>query len=211
MDQIESILKSVCPFLVSSCCGQVFLLQKYFRRKESILQARFSPLGKMFNWFFLGPSLAWQTSCLIATGSSRFQACNLCRELRCSVIRKEEVIPPQPNVATYQNNRRLGNDWQVDLQYPVGYKFTIIKHLVGIVTSLIYTQLHLLPYLPGYQSQVGNDGRECFGLRCDWSKVWQLHKKPPTQRLHKEFSGDSRSTVQGLKIWTYITDKTIKL
>ena len=196
---------------MSSCCGQVFLLQKYFRRKESTLQARFSPLGKMFNWFFLGPSLAWQTSCLIATGSSRFQACNLCRELRCSVIRKEEVIPPQPNVATYQNNRRLGNDWQVDLQYPVGYKFTIIKHLVGIVTSLIYTQLHLLPYLPGYQSQVGNDGRECFGLRCDWSKVWQLHKKPPTQRLHKEFSGDSRSTVQGLKIWTYITDKTIKL
>ena len=82
-------------------------------------------------------------------------------------MRKEEVIPPQPNVATYQNNRHLGNDWQVDLQYPVGYKFTIIKHLVGIVTSSIYTQLHLLPYLPGYQSQVGNDGRECFGLRCD--------------------------------------------
>ena len=53
LDQIESILKSVCPFLVSSCCGQVFLLQKYFRRKESILQARFSPLEKCltdFSW-----------------------------------------------------------------------------------------------------------------------------------------------------------------
>ena len=70
-------------------------------------------------------------------------------------MRKEEVIPPQPIVATYQNNLRLGNDWrvsvlirlQVDLQCPVGYKFTIFKHLVGRVTSLIYTQLHLLPWI----------------------------------------------------------------
>ena len=90
-------------------------------------------------------------------------------------MRKEEVIPPQPIVATYQNNLRLGNDWrvsvlirlQVDLQCPVGYKFTIFKHLLGSQLDLHRTSFVSLDNLPGYQSQVGNDGRECFGLRCD--------------------------------------------
>ena len=191
---------------MSSFSGQGFLFQKYFWRKESILKARFSPIGKMFNWLSLGPSLAWQTSCLIATGSSRFQACNLCRELRCSVMRKEEVIPPQPIVATYQNNLRLGNDWrvsvlirlQVDLQCPVGYKFTIFKHLAGRVTSLIYTQLHLLPWIISPASRVkwGMMGGSVLG----WDVIDQ---KCGSFTKSLQPSDSTRSSVEILEVHEY--------
>ena len=45
-------------------------------------------------------------------------------------------------------------NFHFDLQCPVGYKFTIFKHLVGRVTSLIYTQLHLLPWIISPPSRV---------------------------------------------------------
>ena len=188
---------------MSSFSGQGFLFQNYFWRKESILQARFSPIGKMFNWLSI-PCLA--NILPHCHGIEQIPGVQFVSRAEMQCDEERGSHSPQPSVATYQNNLRLGNDWrvsvlirlQVDLQCPVGYKFTIFKHLAGRVTSLIYTQLHLLPWIISPASRVkwGMMGGSVLG----WDVIDQ---KCGSFTKSLQPSDSTRSSVEILEVHEY--------